>query len=630
MKLPFIVILSTFLYTSAFCLATSDPEIPKSIQKDTYKLAKYLTKNANTEKEMVASIYEWITSNIAYDVKQTERARLNKNQEVEKVLKKKKAICYGYAELFKSLCTAVGVNCEIVPGYVRDENFIKGKYMHIDYHCWNAYEADGEWYLCDPTWDSGHMGMDAAKITKWFYKTFRKKKKDKYPKNKYMFIQSPTKDHYMVPKDTFLLRHLPAHPMWQLRDQVLPMFVFENEVDTIRKYLYNDEYYTQDFQRAVEGYQDMDDDDKPIFLGETGFAFNPRNTTIKTAEYTKYLTLLNDKELQQQIKNSSVARKDLAIFLNEKNDTVKKYLKLSVKMEKTAFKHNNKLEKIYFKELSGQHKILAKSLKTTDKNVNKAVSKIEKSNNTFNGLLKKHKKFNYQYDMELSSSYHNIKDEDHITKLEALRNRREELSQVLKKEFSNNNLKELYQSISYALEYTKHNLSIIEVNNHLIDDVLNIVYFKQDSLIDNANDLVINSILNETFSKSYIDSCKALIRAYKSLSRDFKSENNKKYNRLTVELEKEINDITRMMLNYSLNGKKYNRVYLQRLSQIENVLGSIKRTQEKQTKAEEKRKKEIDKNEELRNKKANKLFDKIEDLLNSSEKFVKKNKRLLS
>ena len=57
--------------------------IPKRIKKNPHLLATHLTSSAGSEKEMVMAIHEWITNNIKYDVKQSEKARLNKNQEAE-------------------------------------------------------------------------------------------------------------------------------------------------------------------------------------------------------------------------------------------------------------------------------------------------------------------------------------------------------------------------------------------------------------------------------------------------------------------------------------------------------------------------------------------------------------------
>lgn len=625
-----LVLCFCFFSFLSFGMKTSEPDIPKKVATDPVALAKYLTKDAKTQKEKVEAIYGWITGNIKYDKKQLESPKLLKNQDAIKVLKSKKAVCYGYSVLFKVMCEAVGIPCEIIPGYVLDSDFIEGKYLHVDYHAWNAFKLDGKWYLCDPTWDSGHFGMDASNFTKWFYRVFRKKKKDEYPRNKKVFLQTTSKDHFMVSSDTFALRHLPSHPMWQLRTNVIPVSVFEKGPDTVEVYLSNESLPTQDYVYEIDEFQELEDEEKPVYLGEVGHTFNSRNTTIKTAEYANYLTVLGDKNVRKVLKQSPVAQKELAIFLKQKNDTIKKYLKLSQKNEKAAFKNNKAVEKQYFKEISIQHKSLDKSRKTLEKNVEKSKNRINKSTSMFNDLLKNNKKFDYQFKLKLDESFHSIEEEEDIQAIKHLRSRREDLNKVLSGDFTNEKLAELLKATSYALEYTKYSLSAIKVNSHAVDEVLSTIYFKEDSLLQVANSFATDQIVYEAFNKLFIDSCKALIRDYKALSRTFKAKNDKKYNRLVIEFEQEINDITRIMLIYAVNGKKYNAQYVQYLTSLKSILSSLKVAQNKQTKTEEERQKEILNREELRNKRAEKFYESIEKLLKESEKFVKQSKKLMT
>ena len=54
----------------------------------------------------------------------------------------KTGVCEAYAEAFQTLCYAVGINCTGVVGKANGGG-----------HKWNAVELDGEWYICDVTWD---------------------------------------------------------------------------------------------------------------------------------------------------------------------------------------------------------------------------------------------------------------------------------------------------------------------------------------------------------------------------------------------------------------------------------------------------------------------------------------------
>lgn len=53
-------------------------------------------------------------------------------------------VCESYSEAFQLLCYAVGINCTGIIG---------------GGHKWNAVQLDGEWYMCDPTWDDPVGGI---------------------------------------------------------------------------------------------------------------------------------------------------------------------------------------------------------------------------------------------------------------------------------------------------------------------------------------------------------------------------------------------------------------------------------------------------------------------------------------
>src|SRR4051812_26477875 len=102
-------------------------------------LSKLLTANDTTDLQKVKSIFRWVTDNIAYNVRSfqnrtnayspdywlekdddTSAALKPLNERVaEMVLKRRTAVCDGYARLFKSLCDYSGIKCEIITGYAK-------------------------------------------------------------------------------------------------------------------------------------------------------------------------------------------------------------------------------------------------------------------------------------------------------------------------------------------------------------------------------------------------------------------------------------------------------------------------------------------------------------------------------
>lgn len=80
----------------------------------------------------------------------------------------KKAVCEGYARLYKAVLNELGVNCELVSGY-----YIDGE--AFEPHMWNyVQDEEGRWYAVDVTMNDGHrlqMGGIETTYDKYFWQT---------------------------------------------------------------------------------------------------------------------------------------------------------------------------------------------------------------------------------------------------------------------------------------------------------------------------------------------------------------------------------------------------------------------------------------------------------------------------
>jgi len=101
-------------------------------------LTKRLTAPYSEQLFKARAVFKWITENIGYDYNffnkyyykgkdpKTYKCRDDEDCEakktawqtkyIDKVLKKKKAVCYGYAMLFKRMCDIAGLKSEVIPG----------------------------------------------------------------------------------------------------------------------------------------------------------------------------------------------------------------------------------------------------------------------------------------------------------------------------------------------------------------------------------------------------------------------------------------------------------------------------------------------------------------------------------
>jgi hypothetical protein len=125
------------------------------------------------------AIFIWIADNIEYDYKMYNsgsdewkhfecygtkvscgQARIEwENKLLQHVLDKKKAVCSGYAGLFKTMCTIAGFQNEMVDGYVKKTPFQIGLVLNVS-HTWNVVKLAGVNYYFDVTWAAGGCKQD--------------------------------------------------------------------------------------------------------------------------------------------------------------------------------------------------------------------------------------------------------------------------------------------------------------------------------------------------------------------------------------------------------------------------------------------------------------------------------------
>jgi Transglutaminase-like superfamily len=164
------------------------------------------------------AIFIWITDNIRYDYRYYNKVNFNGKEEkafsctddencaarqiawetkyVDRVLRKKKAVCEGYALLFQKMCRVAGIRAEIIPGYSRSKYYQVGTPGTLD-HAWNAVWIESSYFLLDPTWAAGGcMANDDGKL---------------------LFFQKKFNDYYwLTPPADFVRNHYPQDSTWTL------------------------------------------------------------------------------------------------------------------------------------------------------------------------------------------------------------------------------------------------------------------------------------------------------------------------------------------------------------------------------------------------------------------------------
>jgi hypothetical protein len=186
-------------------------------------LAHYLCDNAAGDEAKVNAIFNWITHNIKYDIKGMTNIDRDPDEIVERALGHRKAICEGYSMLFTEMCREVGIKAVNVDGYAKNWTTDNGDEIYIPRHMWNAVLVNGSWKLFDATWAAGYMVQSPTRLRKFI--NFVTRKKIGYAKRVKFQYHFDT-GYYMQDPLVFRFKHLPADPVWQITDTLMPAAYF--------------------------------------------------------------------------------------------------------------------------------------------------------------------------------------------------------------------------------------------------------------------------------------------------------------------------------------------------------------------------------------------------------------------
>ncbi len=171
-------------------IANINPQTEKSIKS----VADYIASNESDPYLRVKAAHDYVISRVDYDLDVLTTSR-RPAQDALTVFKTHKAVCEGYARLFKALNQAMGSEAVYVRGRVRRDlapidlipaNLRLGT-SRYDWtlHAWNAVKVNDSWQLVDPTWDDNKQ-------------------------NKY------SADYLMISPEAMISSHLPDLASWQL------------------------------------------------------------------------------------------------------------------------------------------------------------------------------------------------------------------------------------------------------------------------------------------------------------------------------------------------------------------------------------------------------------------------------
>ncbi|MCB0431349.1 MAG: hypothetical protein H6585_03135 [Flavobacteriales bacterium] len=198
-------------------------KVPLGASLSVKKLSNYLTSPYDDDEAKVRAIFHWVRSHISYNVRAYAR---NKRKRIPpgRLLIRRKAVCLGYAELFKALCEASGIKTEVVVGYDKGSNYEPGDHFIRDDHAWNVVQVNGTWRLVDPTWSAGYISDRRKGLIPRLLITLGVE----LPPRSH-FEKAPVDLYFLTDPKVFAEDHLPSICEWQLLNPPVPMRAWEHD-----------------------------------------------------------------------------------------------------------------------------------------------------------------------------------------------------------------------------------------------------------------------------------------------------------------------------------------------------------------------------------------------------------------
>ncbi|HPG10857.1 MAG TPA: transglutaminase domain-containing protein [Chitinophagaceae bacterium] len=182
-------------------------------QESLKDLSLKLVASCHSDKEKVARIFQWVTSNISYrvsykNIRSSVNADFDANEDeedtsalkplnervAERVFKTRLAVCDGYSRLLATMCEYAEIPAAVIIGYGRPGSG-RPRSFGVN-HYWNAVYFEGQWHLLDATWASGYIIESSRE-----------------------FVRSYSARYFLTDPAVFINDHYPDDQRWTLLDE---------------------------------------------------------------------------------------------------------------------------------------------------------------------------------------------------------------------------------------------------------------------------------------------------------------------------------------------------------------------------------------------------------------------------
>jgi hypothetical protein len=187
----------------AVCLSSADIEhraltAPASVARTIPGLASYLTQRARTDTDKARALYLWIAANVRWFPASEIPDAGWLPQDARTILRRRTAVCAGFANLYAALAKASGLKANVVIGTCRGASWQVNRPESVP-HAWNAVMIDGKWRLLDVSWGTPTPETASASGAR----------------------SEPEMFYFLAQPERLITTHYPDSPRWQLLPRTL-------------------------------------------------------------------------------------------------------------------------------------------------------------------------------------------------------------------------------------------------------------------------------------------------------------------------------------------------------------------------------------------------------------------------
>jgi len=132
---------------------SSSQTVNWNIESEVTALAITLTEDAETDREKLEAIYEYVINNISYDYNKARKMPKGYIPSAESTLTEGLGVCYDFAAITAAMLRSVDVPTKLIKGY--------SAFTPV-YHAWNEVFVDGEWIVIDTSTASIFLQYNAS------------------------------------------------------------------------------------------------------------------------------------------------------------------------------------------------------------------------------------------------------------------------------------------------------------------------------------------------------------------------------------------------------------------------------------------------------------------------------------